>query len=261
MIKAVIFDRTRIHKSKLGRFGGQVKEYEKGRRGYPKEVFQFLESLIKVKRPLILDVGCGTGISTRQLAKTGPVIGVDPDPIMLRVARKHRNAGVKKYVMARADRLPFKDSTFDVLTAFSAFHWFDDKKSIAEIKRVLKPGGIFFIANKPGIRSWGQGYRRAIIKSIGRPIADFVTAQNWEPKNILKNNGFQNVRVKQWKNAERYSLPRAVQYVQSVSVWNSVPKYLRARAVNGLWDYFIKIQKKFGKIERRYRVPVIVGTK
>ena len=49
----------------LGKFGGQVKNYEKGRSGYSHEVFAFLKSLIKAKKPLILDLGCGTGIATR----------------------------------------------------------------------------------------------------------------------------------------------------------------------------------------------------
>ncbi|MDP3741089.1 MAG: class I SAM-dependent methyltransferase, partial [bacterium] len=179
----------------LGNFGGMVKNYEKGRRNYPGQVFKFLKSLIKVKKPLILDVGCGTGIATRQLAKFGTVIGADPDPIMLSAARKHRTPAVKKYVVAKADKLPFKSNTFDVVTAFSAFHWFADKKSVSEIKRVLKPHGIFFVAGKSGIKSWGQGYRRAIIKSIRRQTAQFVTAKGFDSKRIMmKQGGFRNVR-------------------------------------------------------------------
>ncbi len=80
----------------LGKFGYNVKKYEKGRSGYPKEVFVYLKSLIKVKRPLVLDLGCGTGIATRQLTRIGTVIGADPDPIMLRAAKKHKNSGSGK---------------------------------------------------------------------------------------------------------------------------------------------------------------------
>lgn len=244
----------------LGKFGGQVKNYEGGRSGYPREVFTYLKRLIKAKNPLILDLGCGTGISTRQLARIGTVIGADPDKIMLAAAGKHKGPKIR-YIVAKADKLPFRDETFDVIAAFSAFHWFSDKKSVTEIKRVLKPGGLFFIVNKPGIKTWGQGYRRAIIKSIGRQIAQFVTGQGWEPKKILRHGGFKNIRFKQWRKAENYSLPRAVQYVQSVSIWNSVPKQLRSKALAGLTNYFIKIQKRFGKIEKRYKVSAVVGVK
>lgn len=251
----------KIHKSKLATFGGQVEQYEKGRSGYPKEVFQFFKSTVKHKKPLILDLGCGTGISTRQLTKFGTVVGADPDPVMLRAARRHKNSGVKKYILARANKLPFGDETFDVVTAFSAFHWFDDKKSVKEIRRVLKDGGVFFLANKPGIRSWGQGYRRAISKSIGRPTADFVTAKNWQPKKIVESSGFKSVKFREWKKSETYSLPRAIEYIQSVSIWNSIPIKLRTIALEGLREHFQKIKKRFGRIERRYRVLVVAGFK
>lgn len=216
----------------LGKFGGMVKNYEKGRSGYPSEVFAYLKSLVKVKKPLILDLGCGTGIATRQLTKIGRVIGADPDKIMLGAARKYKSPKVMRYVAAQADKLPFKDGTFDAVTAFSAFHWFDDKNSVAEIRRVLKPGGIFFTANRPGVRSWGQGYRKAISKSINIPVAQFVTGQiaagqPWEPEKIFKKAGFKNIEFKQWKKSENYSFPRALRYVQSVSIWNSVPQHLR----------------------------------
>ena len=185
---------------------------------------------------------------------------------MLGAARKYKSPKIMKYITAQADKLPFKDGTFDAVTAFSAFHWFSDKKSVTEIKRVLKPGGIFFVAGKPGIRSWGQGYRKVIISSINRPVAQFVTGQiaagqPWEPERIFKKAGFKNIKYRQWKKLENYSLPRTLQYVQSVSIWNSVPKHLRQKAVEGLEIYFRKIQRKLGKIQKRFKVLAVAGTK
>ena len=96
----------------LGKFGEFVKQYEKVRRPYPIEVFRFFKSLLKTKKPLILDIGCGTGISTRQLAKIGTVIGCDPDLKMLKAAKKDKSAGVKKYVVGLAEKLPFAEKFF-----------------------------------------------------------------------------------------------------------------------------------------------------
>lgn len=243
---------------KLGKFGEFVKQYEKARRSYPPELFGFLRKLLKAKKPLILDLGCGTGISSRQLAKIGTVIGCDPDPKMLRAAKSHRNSGVKKYIQASADNLPFADATFDLIGAFQAFHWFDDKKSIAEIRRVLKPGGLFVAISQTGNKSWGEGYRMALIKSIDREVAHFK-GDKFRPREILKKSGFKQIKTKIWNKTEIYSVPLALNYVEAVSIWQSVPKALRARALKGLREYFKSILKKHGKIERRVTVKAVIG--
>lgn len=243
-----------------GKFGKFVKQYEKARRPYPKEIFRFFKKLLKVENPLILDLGCGTGISTRQMVRFGTVMGCDPDPVMLREAKKYKNSDVKKYVVGSARKLPFPDNYFDAVTAFSAFHWFYDKKSGAEIKRVLKPGGLFFTAGRTGTKTWGQGYRNAIIKTIKREIAQFIKSE-YDPLKALKRSGFRDIKNKLWKKSELYTLPNALEYVQSVSIWESVPKHLRDKALKGVEDHFKKIHKKFGKIKRDLTVQVVAGTK
>lgn len=244
-------------KNALGKFGDCVEEYQKARRPYPPEVFTFLKTLLKTKKPLILDLGCGTGISTRQLAKVGSVIGCDPDLRMLEAAKKMSN---QKYEVGSADKIPFGDSIFDVVTAFAAFHWFDDRKSIAEIKRVLKPGGLIFIVNKTGIKSWGEGYRRAIITSIGRGVAHFQN-DSYLWRESLEKNGFSRIRVRSWKKAELFDVLNAVDYVQSVSIWNSVPRELRKMATEGVRAYFERLKRDTGKIERKLTVKVTCGFK
>jgi len=118
---------------KLGNFGSLVDHYERARRAYPKEVFTLLKTYLP-KDPRILDLGCGTGISTRQLNSLGKVVGCDPDPIMLCSAREHEMGDIT-YVRGSAEELPFKDATFDVITAFASFHWFSNKrKALMKLK-------------------------------------------------------------------------------------------------------------------------------
>jgi len=243
-----------------GRFGEFVKQYEKARRPYPAKVFKFLKSLIKTERPLILDLGCGTGISTRQLAKFSDVVGVDPDPKMLKAAKAYRAPRIKRYVLAKANKLPFKDNTFDAVTAFSAFHWFTDKNSVGKIKRILKPGGIFFVSGNVGVRNWGMGHRSTIVKAIGREIAQFVSPM-YKPFEIFRKNGFKDIKRKHWRKSEFFSIGRVMQYVQSVSIWNSVPKHLRSIALDALEKYYNNMLKRRGKIERRLKVYAIAGKK
>jgi SAM-dependent methyltransferase len=191
----------------------------------------------------------------------GSVIGCDPDPVMLRVAKKALLRKGESYALGQAEHLPFTPNAFDAVTAFSAFHWFNNPRAIKEIKRVLRPGGLIFVVNKAGTRNWGEGYRGAIVKATGYKVAPFKNGTSYIPENDLRRSGFLRVRKKIWKKAEYYTLPGAIEYVQSTSIWNSVSLPLRAKALKGLRLYFEKIKKTKGKIGRVVEVKVVVGMK
>ena len=98
----------------------------------------------------ILDVACGTGIVPRTLAKhltgKGQIVGTDLNPAMVTVAQrlmpecKHQ---VKWYSCDVVD-LPFEDEEFDLVFCQQGLQFFPDKAgAVAEIYRVIKPGGIF----------------------------------------------------------------------------------------------------------------------
>lgn len=245
---------------KLGNFGDQIKDYVKARRKYPKPVFLQLKKLLNSKKPKVLDLGCGTGISTRQLAEFFSVVGCDPDHKMLAEARKYKSKHKVKYILGSAEVLPFKDSEFDAVTAFASFHWFQKDEALQEIKRVLKPGGLLFVVNKFGPVQWGEGYRRVLIKATGTKIAEFRGGK-YEPVKEIKHAGFSDIQVKEWKGSEIYSVPGVVKYVKSVSIWNSVPASFHKQAEEALLVYAKKLKKKKGKIERKVTTKVVYGRK
>jgi ubiquinone/menaquinone biosynthesis C-methylase UbiE len=85
-----------------------------------------------------LDVACGTGMSTVALAgHADAVFGVDVSQEMMRSAR--RAPGVR-YLLGRAELLPFRAESFDAATCCSGVHWFDQARFFAELHRVLRPG-------------------------------------------------------------------------------------------------------------------------
>jgi SAM-dependent methyltransferase len=87
----------------------------------------------------ILDVGCGTGAVAVDFSKHGTVTATDRSPAALALARSR---GVDNAVAADATELPFADGTFDLVTAFDIIeHVEDDRAMVAEIARVLRPGG------------------------------------------------------------------------------------------------------------------------
>lgn len=129
-------------------FGTQAENYTKYRKPYIEELYKFLFSLIPEDSKKILDVACGTGKSTAPLVmRNFEVFGCDHDPLMIEEAKKQavqKNLNIN-YCVADVEHLPFHDEAFDVVTIGTAFHWFVNEKSITEIKRVLKPGGLIFI--------------------------------------------------------------------------------------------------------------------
>lgn len=107
-----------------------------------------------------LDLGCGTGLSTRAARSVADlVVGVDSSVDMLREVDR---APGTCYVRGAAERIPFEDAAFDLVTIASAIHWFEPP-ALAEARRVLRSDGqllvydIWFRAEmtgQPGFHDW-----------------------------------------------------------------------------------------------------------
>jgi ubiquinone/menaquinone biosynthesis C-methylase UbiE len=90
---------------------------------------------------VVLDLGAGTGKFTRMLLATGAsVIAVEPVPQMLE--QLAHTAPDSKAIVGAAERIPLADSAVDAVVCAQAFHWFATSAALAEIRRVLKPGGV-----------------------------------------------------------------------------------------------------------------------
>jgi ubiquinone/menaquinone biosynthesis C-methylase UbiE len=104
----------------------------------------------------ILDVGCGTGGVTipakQKVGIAGLAAGIDPAPEMIAVARKKADRAKLEidFRVGVIESLPYPDASFDVVTSSLMMHHLPHEvqvKGLAEIRRVLKPGGRIFIAD------------------------------------------------------------------------------------------------------------------
>src|SRR5215470_4371015 len=93
----------------------------------------------------VADIGCGPGTAVRRAARAGAtVVGVDPAPVMLRVAHflTRRSAHAVRYAEASAEALPLPGSSISVAWSIaSVHHWADLDAGLHEARRVLNPGG------------------------------------------------------------------------------------------------------------------------
>jgi ubiquinone/menaquinone biosynthesis C-methylase UbiE len=113
------------------------------------KMLEILACALTKEPTCILDVGCGTGRFLRMIAVKWPeaqLFGIDPAELMVSEAtRLNPNATFK---VGFAESLPFADQYADmVVSSLSFHHWVDQKRGIQEIARVLKPGGLFCLAD------------------------------------------------------------------------------------------------------------------
>ena len=129
-------------------------EYDKHRKDFPKRFFDEL-----VRRNLIdsgksiLDLGAGTGMIARQIARIKPeskVTALDCAQGMLDAAAdQDKKLGITNitYHCSSAEVTGLPDNSFDVIIAGRCWHWFDQAKAIEEVKRLCKPGATFIITH------------------------------------------------------------------------------------------------------------------
>ena len=119
-------------------FHRAAEQYERGRPGWPPEV---LDLLPVPDEATVLDVGAGTGKLTRVLtARYARVIALEPLAelraiLAERVPQAEPLPGV-------AEAIPLDDASVDAVFTGQAFHWFANDVAVAEIARVLRPGGV-----------------------------------------------------------------------------------------------------------------------
>jgi ubiquinone/menaquinone biosynthesis C-methylase UbiE len=108
----------------------------------------------------VVDVGCGPGTAVRWAAKLGAsVVGVDPAPVMLRVARMlTRPSDRVRFARGTAEALPLPDASASVVWSIaSVHHWADLDAGLGEARRVLRPGGRL-VAIERHTRSGARGH-------------------------------------------------------------------------------------------------------
>jgi ubiquinone/menaquinone biosynthesis C-methylase UbiE len=98
----------------------------------------------------LLDLGCGPGAAARDASRRGArVTGVDPAPVMLDVARRLSRGRDVRYLEGAAEAIPLPDRAVTVVWALATVHhWPHVEDGLAEVARVLAPGGRFLAAER-----------------------------------------------------------------------------------------------------------------
>jgi len=117
-----------------------AEKYAAGRPDFHAGTIQRVRDFLNIegKLPKALDIACGTGLSARALLSIAvDVYGIDSSEEMLKLAVEPSQI---HYSVAAAEKQPFGDGEFDLITACSAVHWFDIEAFLNETNRLLKKG-------------------------------------------------------------------------------------------------------------------------
>jgi ubiquinone/menaquinone biosynthesis C-methylase UbiE len=200
------------------RYKGQANEYKQR---IMASTYRKLLGSLQGKR--VLDVGCGTGRGVVDFATDAAfAVGVDASPDMLSfAARKAIDQKLCGFSVSYAQQLPFKSGSFDVVTSLNFLHLFTldtQRQMIAEMQRVLRPGGVMVLEFDNAVNGLGIGL------------------------------------LKRWSGVERGSLPGEIRYVLGKSC--KIERVTGA-VIPGIWRVCCKFPRLFVPVERITRLPLL----
>lgn len=144
----------------------------------------------------VVDIGCGTGSALRHASarvSSGTLIGVDPVPRMLEIARErteaHPAAARISFRQGAAEDLPIDTASADIVLAFDSFdHWPEQARGLQEVRRILKPNGRFVLVKDLSL-PYGRKAQAALAKALAEAGLEVLDAQ------VLEEN---DVKCKRW---------------------------------------------------------------
>lgn len=129
------------------RWASNSEAYNRFRPGVPESVLQRIVALFGNTIDCVVDLGCGTGLSTMPWGSfANQVIGIDPSDEMLAIAKRGASDGIQ-FLNGSGQSIPLPNASVDIVACHASIHWMDPEPSMAEIMRVLKPQGMFVLLN------------------------------------------------------------------------------------------------------------------
>lgn len=131
------------HQKNADRFTGFADIYEKARPKVPEYPVKIICKYLGKKPDTVVDLGCGTGLSTVVWKDIGTkIIGIEPSDDMLAIAGKKSDKNIS-FIKGYSDSTGLEDKSADVVICSQSFHWMEPISALKEINRILKSGGVF----------------------------------------------------------------------------------------------------------------------
>jgi SAM-dependent methyltransferase len=234
-------------------FSKQAPEYTRYRPHYPAPLFEYLAELT-IDHRLAWDCATGSGQAALGLANYfQKIIATDASDRQIANATAHDRI---TYIVAPAEKTEIESDSVDLIVVAQALHWFDLDEFYAEVRRVLREGGVLAV--------WSYSLLR-ISSVIDRVLDQFYTSvvgPFWPPERNFVDNKYQSIPfpfeelvAPQFKMEARWNLDRLVGYL---GTWSSVQKFKDEHNTDPIEIVIRDLRRAWGRPahEREIRWPI-----
>ncbi|QQG42230.1 MAG: class I SAM-dependent methyltransferase [Candidatus Woesebacteria bacterium] len=186
-----------------------------------------------LKSFLVLDIGCSSGIITREIAKhSRKVIGIDVDGNAIKKAAvDFRSVKNLKFRVAKGEKIPFRKNFFDIVFCNQVYSYVSNPhKMMLEIKRVLKPGGICLFTGDNLLRPVEPLYRLPFIRLLPKNITKYILSISgyksyyigsyksyWGLKKLCNNFVIEDYTLEVIKHPKKYKFSKILKYEKLIN--------------------------------------------
>jgi ubiquinone/menaquinone biosynthesis C-methylase UbiE len=208
-------------------FSGHAAVYREARPHYPDALFDWLAAAAP-GRALAWDAGCGNGQAAVALAARFARVHAG-DPSAQQIANADARANID-YRVEPAEQCSLPDASADLVTVAQALHWFDHPRFHAEVRRVLKPGGL--------VAAWSYADCRvdAAVDAVKDRLYVDLTGPYWLPERDHVESGyrtlpfpFEEFAPPRFELCMHWTLAQFLAYLRS---WSASQRYLKATGVD-----------------------------
>jgi len=234
-------------------FSVQSAGYAQFRPTYPTELYDFLFSLVSDKQTA-WDCATGNGQVATELAEHfNQVFATDISQNQLSHAVQKENIS---YLLQSSDKSTFEDYTFDLITVAQAIHWFDFDAFYSEVKRTLKPFGIF--------AAFGYGVMQIDEKVdiVIHKLYKTILGQYWDEERKYIDEGyntlpfpFQELQVPNFSIKTSWSFEQLTGYLNT---WSAVQHFKKANGSNPLEMVIEELQLAWGEGDKDITFPILM---
>jgi SAM-dependent methyltransferase len=206
-------------------FSGVAASYATYRPQYPASLFDWLASVCQ-RHEVAWDCACGSGQASRPLASHFDlVVGTDASPTQVAAAEAVETT---RFVVAESERVPLAGRTVDLVSVAQALHWFAGESFYREVRRVVRPRGVF--------AAWTYGMPRMVSDDAERVVHEFIDGPLgpfWPPEIRMVLDGYATIDLP-FEELDAPAFEMKVEwklegFLGFVRTWSAVGRYVEER--------------------------------
>jgi ubiquinone/menaquinone biosynthesis C-methylase UbiE len=225
------------------RFNGFANLYDSARPAAPSMAAEIIMRHLNSKPSCVVDLGCGTGLSTAIWRDfTDKIIGIEPNDGMRKIAEE-RYLDIE-FMSAYSHETGLPDESADIITCSQSFHWMEPTSTLCEVNRLLRPGGVFAVYDCDwppcSFGNADRAYEKLFSKVHALDVGRSAYAKERHLQNIKDSGYFNYVRELVFHNAEPCTAARYIALAESQGGLQAVRKN-NPNAIENDWNEFVAV--------------------